>query len=73
MKKVQEFSAISCWHMNEHESAGMWDLYLSSKDGIAIKSNYNDLINSINDLKYRVFDGVVQYIDFRKEMTSKNI
>ncbi|MUL29473.1 DUF2971 domain-containing protein [Priestia megaterium] len=74
MKKIQEFSAISCWHINEHESAGMWDLYLSSnKNGIAIKTNYHNLMRSIDDLRYRVFAGKVQYIDFQKEMTSRNI
>ncbi|QIZ07651.1 DUF2971 domain-containing protein [Priestia megaterium] len=73
MKKVQEFSAISCWHINNFESAAMWDLYLGGKDGIAIKTNYANLYNSITDLKYRVFSGRLQYIDFNKEMTSRNI
>ncbi|MCK2020772.1 DUF2971 domain-containing protein [Peribacillus frigoritolerans] len=73
MRKIQEFSAISCWHINEHESAGMWDLYLSGNDGVAIKTDYRSLINSITDLRYRVFSGNMQYIDFHKEMTSKNI
>ncbi|AEN89692.1 MULTISPECIES: DUF2971 domain-containing protein [Priestia] len=74
MKKVQEFSAISCWHINEHESAGMWDLYLSSNaNGVAVKTNYHNLMLSIDDLTYRIFAGKVQYIDFHKEMTSRNI
>jgi hypothetical protein len=73
MKKIQEFSGISCWHMNEYESAGMWDLYLGGKDGVAIKTDYSNLINSIDDDRYRVFSGELQYIDYRKEMTSRNI
>ncbi|MGE7610003.1 DUF2971 domain-containing protein [Peribacillus frigoritolerans] len=73
MRKVQEFSAISCWHMNDYESAGMWDLYLNSKDGVAIKTDYTSLLNSINDLRYRVFSGKLQYVDFNKEMTSADI
>ncbi|CAH0318347.1 hypothetical protein SRABI80_04746 [Peribacillus frigoritolerans] len=73
MRKVQEFSAVSCWHMNDYESAGMWDLYLNSKDGVAIKTNYKSLLNSITDLRFKVFSGKLQYIDFHKEMTSKNI
>ena len=43
--------------MNEHESAAMWDLYLNSKDGIAIKTNYENLVNSTEDLRYRIFAG----------------
>ncbi|MDI2585831.1 DUF2971 domain-containing protein [Psychrobacillus sp. NEAU-3TGS] len=73
MKKIQEFSAISCWHMNDYESAGMWDLYIHSDDGIAIKTNYKSLINSINDLRYKIFSGRLQYINFLEEMTSVNI
>ncbi|MFF2752790.1 DUF2971 domain-containing protein [Psychrobacillus sp. NPDC058041] len=73
MKKIQEFSAISCWHMNDYESAGMWDLYLSGKDGVAIKTDYESLINSITDLRYKIFSAKLQYVDFHHEMTSKNI
>lgn len=73
MKKIQEFSAISCWHINEYESAGMWDLYLSGEDGVAIKTDYKSLMTSITDLRYRVFSGKLQYVDFHKEMTSRNI
>ena len=73
MKKIQEYSAISCWHINDFESAGMWDLYLGGLDGVAIKTNYNCLMNSVTDLKYKVFSAKLQYVDFHKEMTSNNI
>ncbi|MFL0584854.1 DUF2971 domain-containing protein [Solibacillus silvestris] len=73
MKKIQEYSAISCWHINDFESAGMWDLYLNGKDGIAIKTNYNCLMNSITDLRYKIFSAKLQYVDFHNEMTSTNI
>ena len=73
MREIQEHAAISCWHTNDHESAGMWDLYLNSKDGVAIKTDYIRLINSINDLRYRIFTAKIQYIDFSSEMTSINI
>ncbi|KAB2395279.1 MULTISPECIES: DUF2971 domain-containing protein [Bacillus cereus group] len=73
MKKIQDFAGISCWHMNDQESAGMWDLYLNSQDGVAIKTKYGNLVNSVGDLRYRLFAGKVQYIDFNKDMTSRNI
>ncbi|MFJ7756303.1 DUF2971 domain-containing protein [Peribacillus muralis] len=72
MKRIQEFSAISCWHINDHESAAMWDLYLGGGDGIAIKTTYKDLYNSIHD-PYIIFSGKLQYIDFNKDMTSENV
>lgn len=46
---------------------------MGSIDGVAIKTDYNNLINSITDLRYRVFSGKLQYIDFNNDMTSENI
>jgi hypothetical protein len=39
-QKWPRFHAINCWHMNEHESAAMWKLYLKSNEGISIQSTY---------------------------------
>jgi hypothetical protein len=58
--------AINCWHMNEHESAAMWKLYLKSDEGIAIQSTYANLRDSITDTE-TVFLGVVRYIDHERE------
>lgn len=73
LEKVYEFSALSSWHINEHESAGMWDLFLKSQDGIAIRTTYDRLLGSIKDLRYKVFARKVQYIDFAKKQVSENI
>lgn len=73
IRKLHDFSAISCWHMNNAESAAMWDLYLKSNEGIAITTNYSSLLNSIKDLRYRVFASEVNYIDFDKDMTAANV
>jgi hypothetical protein len=62
-----KFNAINCWHMNEHESAAMWKLYLKSDEGIAVQSTYNKLRASITDDE-TVFLGVVKYIDYETEM-----
>ena len=61
-----KFNAINCWHMNEHESAAMWKLYLKSDEGIAIQSTYRSLRDSITDDE-KVFLGVVKYIDYDQE------
>jgi hypothetical protein len=29
---------VNCWHMNEGESAAMWKLYLSAREGVAVQS-----------------------------------
>lgn len=64
-----DFVGVSCWHLNNTESAAMWDLYLKSGEGIAIKSNINRLIESI---KSPISYGQVQYIDYVKDMASNN-
>jgi hypothetical protein len=57
---------INCWHMNNHESAAMWKLYVRSNEGIAVQSSYKHLRDSIID-DQKVHLGVVQYIDYEKE------
>lgn len=70
MKEISQnwpqFHAINCWHMNEHESAAMWTLYLKSDEGIAIQSTYRKLRESITDDE-KIYLGVVKYIDYEKE------
>jgi hypothetical protein len=61
-----KFAAINCWHMNEHESAAMWKLYLKSNEGIAVQSTYNKLRSSISDNE-NVNLGLVKYIDYETE------
>jgi hypothetical protein len=63
----RKFVTINCWHMNNHESAAMWKLYLKSNDGIAIQSTYQKLKKSIIDER-DVFTGIVKYIDYEIEV-----
>lgn len=66
-KRLREFTAISCWHINWYESAAMWKLYLKSDEGIAIRSNFDRLRNSLRDEKHDIFIGKVKYIDYEKD------
>jgi hypothetical protein len=73
MENMREFSknwprynAINCWHLNEHESAAMWKLYLKSDEGIAICSSYAKLKRCLID-EDTIFLGVVKYIDYETE------
>ncbi len=66
-KTFREKTFINSWHIQEHQSAAMWNLYARNSDGIAIESTYNKLISSIED--YDEFDiniGTVKYIDYQK-------
>lgn len=62
----RRYVAVSCWHMNNHESAAMWKLYLKSDEGIAIQSSYKKLRESIIDTE-TVHLGKVSYIDYETD------
>lgn len=56
---------ISCWHMNDFESAGMWKLYCKSNEALAIKTTVGKLRQSLihpntSDIDSLVF-GAVDY------------
>ena len=65
-RRWPKFNAINCWHMNDHESAAMWKLYLKSDEGIAIQSTYKKLRDAITDDE-KFFLGIVKYIDYESE------
>lgn len=53
------------WHVNEFESAAMWDLYLKSPEGIAVETTFGRLRDSFSvEPTHRVFIGTVNYIDY---------
>lgn len=52
---------ISCWHMNEHESAAMWTLYSKSSDAICIQTTYKTLGSALPE---EVMAGLVTYVDY---------
>ena len=58
-----QYYAVNCWHVNEHESAAMWKLYLKSDEGIAIQSTYKKLRDAIIDDE-TVYLGLIKYIDY---------
>lgn len=47
-RRWPKYTAINCWHLNNHESAAMWRLYLKSNEGIAIQSTY-EKVRATND------------------------
>lgn len=58
---VNRHSYISCWHMNEYESAAMWKLYCTSLDSVAIKTNAGKLRYALKDHLDKISDGGVSY------------
>jgi len=61
---TREWTYISCWHLNEHESWAMWKLYGSLEGAIAIQSTYSKLLECLKD---KAYVGTVNYIDYETE------
>jgi hypothetical protein len=61
---------VNCWHLNNHESAAMWHLYLQSNEGVAIQSTYKKLRDSFSPSNEEIHLGLVKYIDYEKEFFS---
>lgn len=60
---------ISCWHLSEFESAGMWSLYSKTDEAICIQTNYTKMREVLdNDIKI----GLVRYVDYEKEWIPEN-
>jgi len=56
--------AVNCWHKNIHESAAMWKLYLSSSEGVAVKTRFSRLKDSFPAEGSEVNIGEVSYLDY---------
>jgi hypothetical protein len=58
---------LSCWHENEHESAAMWRIYLSSEEGVAVRSSVARLRAALSDSREPLHFGKVRYLDYERE------
>lgn len=59
---------LSCWHQNEKESAAMWRIYLSSDEGVAIKTSVEQLRHSLAATPVRLHVGKVHYLDYQRDV-----
>ena len=57
---------VSCWHLNEGESAAMWRLYLKSDEGIALQTSFGCLRKELNQSERRIHIGKVRYLNYKK-------
>lgn len=57
--------AINCWHANDTENAAMWRMYLSSQEGVAIKSTIRKLKKAFeNNEEDVIYIGDIQYNNY---------
>jgi hypothetical protein len=64
---------VNCWHINEYESAAMWDLYSHRNLGIAIQSTFGSLKESIHDTSYDVDIAQISYIDYEAILLNQKL
>lgn len=64
----REWIYINCWHINEHESAAMWQLYGKSRESIAIETTYENLKNL---LPQNTKIGIIHYLDYNSESINR--
>lgn len=56
------YAYVSCWHINEYESAGMWKLYCNGSESLVIKTTAERLKNSlVKDKNYKLITSKVNY------------
>ncbi len=67
-KQFKRQRIINCWHINNEENDSMWQLYLKSNEGIAIKTTVDRLINSFKKTKEQIFCSKVRYLDYEKDI-----
>lgn len=60
-KQFPKENFVSCWHLNDHESAAMWRLYSLLNQGLAIQTTYEKLAAALPE---EIFLGGVIYADY---------
>ncbi len=63
MKKLH---LVNCWHENEYESEAMWSRYSNFEDGIAIKTSFRSLADSLT-CESTVEISRVLYLDYERD------
>ena len=63
-REIRETYFVNCWHANENESAAMWSLYSGQYNGVAIRTDFQSLKDSIGIDQFVSFDKV-GYRDYK--------
>ncbi len=64
VENLRRWVGASCWHVSNHESAGMWKLYARTEEAVCIQTTYERLEGILPD-DARI--GMVRYVDYQKQ------
>lgn len=63
-RRARDLLYVSSWHLNEHESAAMWRLYLKSDEGLAIRTTVAELKRAFAPATQAIHIGSIHYVDY---------
>lgn len=63
-RNMTKHTYISCWHLNDCESAALWSIYGKVAESVAVQSTFERLVRSIGGDDHDVFIGQVNYVDY---------
>ncbi len=67
LKTSNRYQYVNCWHTNENESAGMWQIYMNVNEGVAIQTTPAALSQCLEPNPNTVYLGPVKYLDYATE------
>jgi hypothetical protein len=62
-KHLPRYVAVSCWHINDHESDIMWNRYVK-EEGVVVQSTYGKLRSSFQDSNEDVYLRQISYLNY---------
>jgi len=64
---IKQCLYLNCWHINEEESAALWQIYSKDSKSIAIKSTVHRLRDALRDTELSIYGARVKYLDYANE------
>ena len=64
VKALRKSVFVNCWHMNDFESAAMWEIYSKSSESVCIQSDFEAYQT---EMAGKVDVGVIQYVNYEED------
>ena len=64
--RMRKSMFVNCWRLDDYESEAMWKLYCPNSEGVAIKTTYQKLADSVEKTN-ATFIGLITYLDYEKD------
>ena len=65
-ENMKKLHLVNCWHENEYESEAMWSRYSNLEDGVAIKTTFRSLADSLT-CESPVEISRIFYLDYERD------